>query len=122
MPIPVKRGEDLAPNVGEPLRRAGYDVATVVGQSWAGVGDRELLDRVGREGRFLVTADNGFGDVRRYPPGSHAGILLLRLERERIVEFRDLIESVIAKHDLADLRGAVIVASTRSVRLRRPTP
>ncbi|MFN0135910.1 MAG: DUF5615 family PIN-like protein [Phycisphaerae bacterium] len=118
----MKLDEDLAPSVGEPLRRAGYDVATVVGQSWAGVGDRELLDRVGREGRFLVTADTGFGDVRRYPPGSLAGILLLRPYCERVVEFRELIESVIAKYDLADLRGAVIVASIRSVRLRRPTP
>lgn len=30
-------------------------------------------------GRFLITQDLSFSDARRYAPGTHAGLLLMRL-------------------------------------------
>ena len=105
--------------VGEPLGSAGHDVATVHSQGWSGLGDPDLWRKVSAEGRFFVTADKGFGDIRTYPPGSHAGILLLRPDRESIVEYRALVESVLERHELDALAGALIVATPRSVRIRR---
>jgi len=54
----------------------------VFDQSLSGIVDAELWVHVKREGRFLITLDLGFSDVRRYAPGTHPGILLLRPRRK----------------------------------------
>lgn len=116
----VKFDEDLSPMVAAPMRAAGIHVATVVDQGWSGLKDDDLWTRVIAEGCFFVTADKGFADVRMRPPGSHPGILLLRPDRESVLDFRALVESVITEHDLNSLSGTVAVATPRGVRVRRP--
>ncbi len=115
----IKLDEDLSPMVGEPLGEAGHEVRTVAGQRWSGLDDDELWSRVSAEAAFFVTADKGFGDIRRFPPGDHAGILLLRPDRESLVEFRALLADVLARGGLSGLKGAVTVATPRAVRVRR---
>ena len=86
MGLKVKLDEDLTPLVGEPLRVAGHAVIGAAEQGWSGLTDPELWRRVVAEGVFFVTADKGFGDIREYAPGTPPGILLLRPERESIVD------------------------------------
>jgi predicted nuclease of predicted toxin-antitoxin system len=119
MNVAVKLDEDLSPLVAGPLVESGYMVATVRDQGWGGLRDPELWSRLADEQRLFITADKGFADLRAYPPGSHAGILLLRPDRESILDYRALVTKVLAQHDLAQLRGALTVATTRSVRIRR---
>ena len=38
------------------------------------------------ERRLIVTLDRGFGDIRLYPPGTHAGVLVLRLSTHSLPE------------------------------------
>jgi len=99
----VKLDEDLSSLVAEPLLRMGHTVASVVEQGWSGLKDAELWKRVVAEGGFFVTADKGFGDIRTYAPGEHPGILILRADRESILEYRTLLEGVATKHDLKTL-------------------
>jgi predicted nuclease of predicted toxin-antitoxin system len=119
MTVRIKLDEDLSAMVGEPLLNAGHPVATVLGQGWGGLKDPELWPRVVSEGRFFVTADTGFGDIRVYPPGSHPGILVLRPDHESIVAYQALIAQVIRKHKLESLVGYITVATPRGVRVRR---
>lgn len=116
----VKFDEDLSPMVAEPVRKAGFTVATVVDQGWSGLKDQELWSRVVAEGFFFVTADKGFADIRSRPPGDHPGILLLRPNRESVVDLRAIVEAVLAKHDLNSLSGTIAVATPRGIRIRRP--
>lgn len=94
-------------------------MATVLEQGWGGLKDPELWRRLQKEERFLVTADKGFGDVRRFPPGTHAGILVLRPARESAVAFEQLLKEVIKQHDMIGLKGWVTVASPGRIRIRK---
>lgn len=105
--------------VAEPVQAAGHDLDTVFGQGWGGLSDQELWPKVCSENVFFITADKGFGDIRKFPPGSHFGILVLRPDRESIVEYRALIENMLTHHDLDALAGTVTVATPRGVRVRR---
>ena len=119
----VKIDEDLSASLAENLSAHGYQVKTVLGQGWGGLKDPFLWPKVQAERIFFATADKGFADLRAFPPGSHAGILVLRPERESILEFRRLLDQVLAKHRLESLAGYVTVASFRSIRVRRkPLP
>lgn len=119
MRIGVKLDEDLSPLVAEPLETAGYAAATILGQGWSGLKDAELWPKICAEALFFITADKGFSDIRRFPPGTHPGILVLRPDRESIVDYRALVAAVLAKHPLESLSGTLTIASSRSVRVRR---
>lgn len=119
MQVRVKLDEDLSEMVGEPLSVAGYLVATVLEQGWGGLKDPELWPRVVSEGKYFVTADKEFGDIRLYPPGTNPGILVLRPEHESIVAYRSLVAQVISKHALESLFGCTTVATPRGIRVRR---
>ena len=61
------------------LRARGYDADTVRDEGLGGSPDQTVWDAAQSEGRFLVTQDLDFSDTRRFAPGSHHGILLVRL-------------------------------------------
>lgn len=118
MPIPVKIDEDLSEEVAAVFAEAGYGVATVRSQGWSGLLDDELWTRVQAEGRWLVTADKAFGDVRQYVPGSHAGIVLIRADHESRRSYRDLARTAIQSFRLEDYPGCLIVITPRGIRVR----
>ena len=60
------------------LQTAGHDAATVYGGHMSGRHDKDLLEACRVEGRAVITLDRGFGDLRKYSPESHEGIVILR--------------------------------------------
>ena len=120
MAMRVKIDEDLPRQIAELFAQHDYEAATVVEQGWQGLSDEQLWPQVQQEGRLLVTADKGFADLRTYPPGSHSGVLLLRLDEESRRGYLELIRTVLRQLDVETLAGAVIVASPRGIRIRKP--
>ena len=57
---------------------AGFAADTVDQEDLSGADEAALFERCVREQRVLVTLDLDFANVRAYPPGSHAGIVVLR--------------------------------------------
>ncbi len=115
----IKIDEDL-PRVATTLLGAhGHDAVSVFDQHLSGSKDPALWEVVQAESRFLVTADKGFGDIRRYPPGRYAGVLVLRPDEDGIRPLIDLLERVLHHYDLTALAGMTTVVSPRSIRIRR---
>jgi len=75
----VKLDENMPAALAEQLHRLGHDVHTVVEESLAGQSDPDIWAAAQDERRFLITQDLDFSDVRQFVPGTHAGILLVRL-------------------------------------------
>lgn len=115
----IKVDEDLPAVVAELLRAQGHEAATVLEQGMGGWKDPALWRVVQEETRFLVTADKGFGDIRRYPPGEHSGVLLLRPDEDGIRPLISLMQDVLASYRLEALQGLLTVATPRSIRIRR---
>ena len=115
----VKIDDDLPRLIADLVVARGYGAATVMGQGWQGASDDELWLRVQDEGRWLITADKGFADLRRHPAGSHAGVILLRAPEESRRAYLELAAIALDGLKLDDLAGAVVVVSYRSVRIRR---
>ena len=74
----VKLDENVPRSAGAVLAAAGHDVDSVAGENLTGAPDQRIVAAAAAGGRLLITLDRGLGDVRAYPPGSHAGILVLR--------------------------------------------
>jgi predicted nuclease of predicted toxin-antitoxin system len=119
VPVVLKVDENLPNEIAELLNRHGYDALTVGDQGWQGMADDELWGRIQGEQRWLVTADKEFADLRRYPPGTHAGLILLRSSEESRADYLRLAGVVLDRVNLDELGGAVVVATRRGVRVRQ---
>jgi predicted nuclease of predicted toxin-antitoxin system len=115
----VKIDEGLPRQIADLVAAQDHDAATVVGQGWQGASDDDLWPRIQDEGRWLITADKGFADLRRHPAGSHAGVILLRAQEESRREYLDLAAIALDRLELDELAGAVVVVTYRGVRIRR---
>ena len=75
----LKLDENIAASVAPRLAVLGLDVDTVLAERLGGRSDAEVWAAAQAEGRFLITQDLDFSDARRFRPGSHAGVLIVRL-------------------------------------------
>ena len=120
MSIRVKVDEDLPRQVAELFSACGHDAVTVVMQGRQGLADEALWPRVQQEERWLVTADKGFADLRVYPPGSHVGVLLFRLDEESRRGYLELTQTALDRLSFEELTGSIIVVTHRGIRMRKP--
>jgi len=116
----VKLDENLGRSHRELLRGHAYDVETVHTERLSGAADATLWSRVVAEGRFLITLDLDFSDVRRFQPGTHPGILLVRGRSGSSRAVLEVLRRVLAEQSLEELRGCLSVADERVTRIRRP--
>jgi predicted nuclease of predicted toxin-antitoxin system len=115
----IKVDEDLPRLVVILLREKGYQSDSVLEQGMSGWKDAALWQSIQVEGRFLVTGDKGFADIRLHPPGSHPGVMLLHPDQDGIRPILKLLEKVLRTYDLTALAGTVTVVTSRGVRVRR---
>jgi len=116
----IKLDENLPASLSSVLGSRGHEVQTVPQEKLAGANDITVWEAAQREGRFFITQDLDFSDVRRFIPGTHHGLLLLRL---RIPSRRALVERVrriFEDEDVESWAGCFVVASDHKIRTRRP--
>jgi predicted nuclease of predicted toxin-antitoxin system len=120
VPARLKIDENLPNEVADLMSAHGYDAVTVTDQGWRGLADSDLWQRIQAEARWLVTADKEFADLRRYPPGTHAGVILLRAAQEGLDEYLRLANMLLMRVNLDQSSGTVVVVNQRSIRVRHP--
>ena len=118
MPPLVKIDEDLTEDVAAIVIEAGYAATTVHSQGWSGLLDEGLWPRVQAEGRWLVTADKGFGDIRTYVPGTYVGVVLLQADEESRRNYLELASATVRSLRLEEFPGCPVVVTPRGIRIR----
>ena len=114
-----KVDEDLPREIAERLRAAGYDAVTVCEEDLGGADDSRVWEAAHAERRCLLTADKGFADARRLPPGTHDGIILFRLPRETRLGYIRLLESFLTESLIQAVADAIDTVSPGAIRVRR---
>ena len=116
----LKLDENLPASARLAAATLGHDVDTVLDEALGGAADPEVLAAAIRHDRFLVTLDRGFGDVRRYPPGTHPGIAILRVEAQDATAVTEAVRAFLTNDMLGDLAGCIVVVRGYLLRVRRP--
>lgn len=114
----IKLDENLPARLLPVLEKHGHDVDTVPSENLTGRPDAEVWQAALDEGRFLITQDLDFSDTRRFAPGTHAGLLLVRLREPGAQALLDAIGAVAA--DMTGWAGCFVVLTDHKVRIKRP--
>ena len=100
----------------------GHDVRTVFGQSLTGRPDREIWSHCQLEDRLLITQDLDFSDSRKFQPGSHAGIVLVRFQNPGRLALISLMCSVRFFEVRISKRGKGALSSFRKQKFELDAP
>jgi predicted nuclease of predicted toxin-antitoxin system len=102
------------------LTGLGHDVLTAADENLLSRPDIEVAASASREGRILLSLDIEFADLRKYPPGSHPGIVLFRPASLGPLSVNRFVERFARSTDLSALSGCVAVVEPRGIRVRQP--
>jgi predicted nuclease of predicted toxin-antitoxin system len=118
--VKFKLDENLPASSAAILAGAGHDVDTVGQEGLSGAPDPEVVAAAAAAGRVLISLDVGLGDIRAYPPGSHAGIVVLRLTDQSAAAVGKAVSDLAALTNADGLAGAVSVLQRGLLRIRHP--
>ena len=118
--VRIKLDENLPDRLVTVLTTLGHDVDTVHGEQLTGRADPEVWSAAQSARRFLITQDLDFSDIRRYRPGTHAGLLLVRLPRPGRNALLDRVTALFRTEQIENWAGCLVVATDQKVRIRRP--
>lgn len=116
----IKLDENLPASLTAVLTSLHHEVHTVSEENLSGRSDREVWDAAQREQRFLITQDLDFSDLRRFVPGTHCGMLLVRLRSPDRQSLSRRVREVFEQEDVNRWAGCFVVASDRKIRVVRP--
>ncbi len=112
--------EDMPRSTARNLRCLGYEVKDIRDYGLRGADDEEIYQFAQSDQAVLITADMDFGNILRFPIGSHFGIVIAHFPNEMTTNEVDcqLVERI---RDFAedDFKGNLVIVEPGKVRVRR---
>jgi predicted nuclease of predicted toxin-antitoxin system len=115
----AKLDENLPLQIATRLRELGHDVHTAQEENLSGCDDSKLWTRAQQESRTLITQDLDFSDSRRFTPGTHHGVVLVRLHSPSRLRLVKRLVEVFRAEAVSEWAGCFIVVTDQKVRVRR---
>ena len=115
----IKLDENLPVRLAKLLTDLGHDTDTVY-KGLSSAVDSVVWKAAQDTGRFFVTQDHDFSDLRAFKPGTHHGLLLVRLRMPSRVALARKIEAIFQTEDVEIWRQCFVVATDHKIRVRRP--
>lgn len=118
----LKLDENLSRHLKETLSSLRHDVSTAADENLLSQPDTTIAATARREDRILLTPDVEFGNLRKFPPGTHPGIILFRPKRLGPLAVNRFVEDFFRQTDVQLLSGCVVIVESSRTRVRWPDP
>ncbi len=118
----IKLDENMPVRLSAALNALDNDVQTVFSEGLSGAKDNAVWTVCQAEQRLLITQDLDFSDNRRFQPGLHHGIILVRLRSPgREALFRRVV-GLFKSENFENWAGCFVVVTDHKIRIHRPGP
>ena len=116
----IKLDENLPESLLQTLSFSGHDVDNVRTENIVGESDSNVWKAAQKSGRFLVTQDLDFSDIREFAPGSHHGLMLVRLRVPGRLALAARIKEAFGSNEAAAWAGCFVLLTDHKLRIHRP--
>jgi predicted nuclease of predicted toxin-antitoxin system len=116
----IKLDENVPADLVSDLAALGHDVDTAPSEGLAGHDDPDVWAAAQAVERVLITQDLDFSDVRMFAPGTHHGLILVRLREPSRSRLRARVLAIFRGEAIETWHRCLVVVSDRKVRVRRP--
>jgi predicted nuclease of predicted toxin-antitoxin system len=101
------------------LQGAGFPVVRLQDIARRNAPDAEVLPLAAERQLVLLTNGKDFGDILRYPPASHCGIVVLRISAATEVDVHKTLLRLLVDHVPESLGATLAIVSRGKYRLKR---
>ena len=116
----LKLDENLPESLVVELATLNHYVDSVRQEGLAGHDDPDVWAAAQASGRFLITQDLDFSDARKFKPGTHHGLLLVRLPNAGRSALTRRIVEVFRNEVVGSWKGCFVVLSGHKLRVMSP--
>lgn len=117
----IKLDENLPVSLVQSLSDLGHDVDSIYSEGLTGQPDEIVWRPAQHEDRIFVTQDLDFSDTRKFTPGTHRGILLVRLRQPGRMALLNRVTEFFRSEGSSDMMGSFVVLTERKIRIRKPS-
>ncbi len=110
--------ENLPLEIVHLLKKNGHHAVHALDRLRPGGSDLAVFRLAQRERRILITCDLDFSDIRLFPPGRHAGILLLRVEPQSVANFCRVLDGFLRSSLVSHGARAITILDENGFRIR----
>ena len=112
--------EDMPRSTAELFQSMGFATLDIRDVGLRGRSDAEIFAFAQREHAVIVTGDMGFGNILRYPLGSHAGIIIVHYPNEvSNSEINSKIRAAVSSLSEAEIRGSLLILEPGRIRRKK---
>lgn len=116
----IKLDENLPVGLVEELSRLGHDVDSVPQEGLTGKPDPSIWTACQNDRRLLITQDLDFSDIREYAPGSHHGLMLMRLGEPSRSNLIERLRLIFNRESVDSWSRCFVTVTDLKIRIRRP--
>ena len=115
----IKLDENMPARLAKKLKHLGHDADTVPQEGLSGHPDDTIWQTAQKEGRFLITQDLDFSDSRKFSPGNHHGVLLVRLKEPGRKALVNHVMAALTREDISTWERGFVVLTEHKLRIHR---
>ncbi len=116
----IKLDENLPDRLAQALKQLGHNTDTVREEQLTGRDDLEVWNTAQAAERFFITQDLDFSDIRKFLPGTHHGVLLVRLRDPGRNALLKRIHDLFQTETVENWKRSFVVVTDRKLRVRYP--
>ena len=116
----IKLDENLSNHLVAILNRLGHDTDTVHHERLVGREDGAIWEEAQKAGRFFITQDLDFSDIRRFLPGTHHGLLIVRLREPGRIALTKRVQALFETEKVEKWKRCFVVVTDHKIRINSP--
>ncbi|RMG37989.1 MAG: hypothetical protein D6732_05775 [Methanobacteriota archaeon] len=117
----IKLDENLPISLTDILTESNHDVDSVFAENLKGKSDKTVWQKAQDEGRFFITQDLDFSDLRSFQPGNHNGILIVRLSNPSRRKIINRLSTIFKFENVEKWKKCFVVVTDSKIRVRKPS-
>ena len=111
--------ENISPKTAQFLKELGHYAIHVREVNLKGASDDKIFEYAKQHGLLLITIDRDFGNIMDYPPGTHHGIIRLKLRHMPSGKVNSVLQSFLAEINSEDIYGNLAILEEDRYRIRK---
>lgn len=116
----IKLDENLPFRLVSILSEFGHEIDTIPQEGLKGCNDEQVWETAQRSGRFHITQDLNFSNINLFIPGTHYGLLLIRLRDPGRNALLNRIQTIFQIEEVDHWQGCFVVVTDHKIRVRYP--
>ena len=108
---------NLSPETAEYLRSLGFRVISLLEEKQGGLKDRDVALMAENKNLTIITFDLDFGEIYYFAKQKKFGVIVLRLEDQRIEKVNEVLENFFANYTHLLTKKPLVILTETSTRI-----